>query len=700
MDLYTGELRKRGIKIKIQDQPFRILALLIENAGNVVRREEIRRALWPEDTFLDFENSLNAAVAKLRQVLGDSAENPRFIETLPRRGYRLLPSLEVSPAGLSGNTIEPIKAEPAPAMSGSIGRNRGWTVLAAGVALSALIALVVIAARHEPPARSQLLSYDVHRLTYTGDVAEAAISPDGRYVAYTTGANGDNVLRLRVLPNGSDEPVAGVPREPVRALAFSPDSKRIFFARAETDIPGDYYQVPVAGGVPTKMVAGVSDAISFSPDGSRFVFARWDPVAGRSSVRIARCDGGAERIIAECKFPLYFGCTSWCTRRDVIAFAGTPGGFFRWDVIVKSPDPAAPARVITPHRFYRINALAWMDAGRSILFEGQESPGIFEQQIFLLAYPSGKLTQLTNGLDWYYGISVTRDSNLLATVRRQSVSQLLLLTDRGEVVRRLTTPSSAQDGIDGVAFAGDRVVFASAASGSSELWSIDTDGRDRRQLIATGARNGRMSAPRDGKTIVFTSEAEADNDRGLWIMDADGANTRRVREGSAVPFVSPDATFIAFVAFLPGKRTLMRVDLDGTHPVVLSNLPAQPFPPAVSPDSRWIAFAYDESASKGARIAVIPSMGGAPVITATIPGSPWIQWTPDGKSLTYIRAQDGLENLWTVPIFGGRSRQVTHFNEGQIFKFAWSADGKRLAVAHGATARDVVLLRPQPVPDR
>src|SRR5713226_9828640 len=90
VDLAAGELRKHGIKIKLQEQPFQILDLLLEHAGEVVTREEIRDRLWPSDTFVDFDNSLNAAISKLRQAVGDTAENPRFVETLARRGYRFL----------------------------------------------------------------------------------------------------------------------------------------------------------------------------------------------------------------------------------------------------------------------------------------------------------------------------------------------------------------------------------------------------------------------------------------------------------------------------------------------------------------------------------------------------------------------------------------------------------------------------------
>src|SRR5271167_9757 len=94
VDLHSGEVYKHGIRLKLQDQPFRVLALLLERPGDMVTREELHQRLWPADTFADFDTGLNSAIKKLRDVLGDSAEEPRYIETLPRRGYRFIAQVE------------------------------------------------------------------------------------------------------------------------------------------------------------------------------------------------------------------------------------------------------------------------------------------------------------------------------------------------------------------------------------------------------------------------------------------------------------------------------------------------------------------------------------------------------------------------------------------------------------------------------
>src|SRR5690349_2989902 len=111
LDLRAGELRKRGIRIRLQEQPFLILKALLENPGEMVTREELKKRIWPEDTFVDFDHGLHAAVRRLREALGDSADNPRYIETLSRRGYRFIGQLQGGPVRES---VLPIPPEPPP----------------------------------------------------------------------------------------------------------------------------------------------------------------------------------------------------------------------------------------------------------------------------------------------------------------------------------------------------------------------------------------------------------------------------------------------------------------------------------------------------------------------------------------------------------------------------------------------------------
>src|SRR5437867_9969033 len=132
VDVRSGELRKQGVRIKLQEQPFHVLAVLLQRPGEVVTREELRSQNWPADTFVDFDNSLNTAINKLREALGDSADNPRFIETLPRRGYRFIAPV-TGVDGAAGGTAAGVSAV-TPIRGRKIAVTAAVVVLASGIA--------------------------------------------------------------------------------------------------------------------------------------------------------------------------------------------------------------------------------------------------------------------------------------------------------------------------------------------------------------------------------------------------------------------------------------------------------------------------------------------------------------------------------------------------------------------------------------
>ncbi|HSB13893.1 MAG TPA: winged helix-turn-helix domain-containing protein, partial [Bryobacteraceae bacterium] len=190
-DLATMELRKSSLKLRISEQPFLILAALVERPGEVVGREELRQRIWPSDTFVDFDHSINAAVNKLREVLGDSAENPRYIETFPRRGYRFVYPIETQCNG------EPeVAAAEAVTTQAAALRRRSWALFYVGVTLVLALAAAFLALRHylTTARKPDTLLRPVPLTTYAGSEYMPSFSPDGNQVAFAwTGPNGDNL---------------------------------------------------------------------------------------------------------------------------------------------------------------------------------------------------------------------------------------------------------------------------------------------------------------------------------------------------------------------------------------------------------------------------------------------------------------------------------------------------------------------------
>jgi DNA-binding winged helix-turn-helix (wHTH) protein/Tol biopolymer transport system component len=278
VDLRSGELRKNGLNLRLRGQPFEVLTMLLERPGEIVTREELQRRLWPADTFVDFDHSLNTAVNKIREVLGDSAETPRYVETVPRRGYRFIAPVDAltpSPSPTRERGLRLVGA-------GEGASLRRW-VAAGGLVVviaAVLVALIKTSERFRRrsrdlgPVRFQIAPPENLNIALDGSQPQATISPDGGTVAFVAQEGGAResglATSLWVRPLGAPSSRRLEGANGASFPFWSPDSQNIaFFA------DGKLKRIAVTGGSPLTICDGEGSGGTWGPDGT-IVFTRED----------------------------------------------------------------------------------------------------------------------------------------------------------------------------------------------------------------------------------------------------------------------------------------------------------------------------------------------------------------------------------------------------------------------------------------
>lgn len=551
---------------------------------------------------------------------------------------------------------------------------------------------------HKPTANLQ--SMKITRLTNSGKVRSASISPDGKYVVYATSdGSGQSSLWVRHVATTSNVqivPPAGANVE-FSDPAFSIDSNYVYYVRTEKNGSPSLYQVPVLGGTSKKLLEGITfGPISFSPDGKRFAFIRRYAPQGEDALMTANADGTGEQKLATQTFPDFFlSGASWSPDGKTIAcpMGGFTGGYYRSVAVIQVAD--GTQRPLTSHRWISVQRVAWLSDGSGVITTAQEQFGS-TYQIWQVSYPEGEAHPITNDLSDYHIASLTADSSVLATVLSDRTSNIWVApAGDWNNVRQLT--SGKANGESGASWTPDgKIVYISRAGGNTDIWIMDADGRNQKQLTDDASNKwGSLSATPDGRYIVFTSTNSGTLQ--LWRIDIDGSNLKQLTTGIGAwqPHCSPDGKWVVYLSFASSGWIIWKVSIDGGEPVQVNDKNA--LLPAVSPDGKLIACYFPDQQTGIWKIALLPFEGGDPVKLFDLPQTAdrqqSVRWTSDGRAVTYVNTRGLVSNLWLQPIDGSPPRQLTNFKTDRIFSSDWSPDGKQLVFSRGVDNRDVVLIK-------
>jgi Tol biopolymer transport system component len=503
-----------------------------------------------------------------------------------------------------------------PAAPGAAAKRRYVTVAVAGIAaLSVAGAAFVYWSGNDrqpgaaSPANAQLFaSVSLTRLTTTGTAGRAAISDDGRYVAYVATENGKSRLWLRQVATTSN--VAIVPAADVRfnGVTFSPDGNYVYYSFYPAgELYGSLWQVPALGGGARRVLDDVDADISFDPSGNRFAMVRGIATTQETALIVVDTNGYKTKTLVTRKAPnrFKFQSVAWSPDGRSIAALAERGEDLQVDVVLIDA-LTGHETVLGNHAWRDATYVAWLPDGKSLLVNAQEANGEATNQVWLVS-ASGEPRRVTNDLSRYAGLSLTADGKSFVSVRSELRSRVWIVDAAGGEPRVVSSGAGADDGVNGLAWTADgRLVYTSASAGNLDIWLMDADGRNRVPLTSDKAHDSWPVVTPDGRRIVFVSERGGA--RGLWVMGTDGSEQRRI--GSVTvnpePGLSADDKWAYFTA--AGGRNF-RIGIDGGEPVPLEvSAPARgaaaPLPeafhePVSSPDGRMIAGALQ--LARGAR---------------------------------------------------------------------------------------------------
>jgi serine/threonine protein kinase/Tol biopolymer transport system component len=590
--------------------------------------------------------------------------------------------------------------------------NRTWIALIAVILAIAGFGIYKMRTRSETKMRVPFQQIEVTKLTTNGTAWMAAMSPDGKYVAYVTNEGGKQSLWLRQVAINSNAQMIPPREGRYQGVAFAPDGNFIYFAYAGSDRndAGQIYKLPVLGiGAVATRIDTHDGLWTTSHDNKRLAFIRYDSPNETDSLIVANADGSGEQIVATRKWPQHLGLDIltkpvWTANDKALLLPmialdqpSSNDVAVNYSISMFEKDLATGAErtiPLDPQRFDEMGRVTVHPDGSGVILLAKAYGAAFIQ-IWQLLRDGSKRT-ITNDLADYKELSLRSDGSAFVTVQTQTLSRLWLLR-KGETKPAAITPGTSRY-FDLSVSPDDKILYASDASGIADIYEVSFNGGDQRQLTSDARRNYGPAVSPDNRYVVFHSNRSGVFQ--IWRIDRDGASPKQLTFGgeSTWPAISADSKWVVYQHFDESKpHSLWRVSIDGGTPErVMQEFSVRP---TISPDGKLLAFWYnDEKAGSRWRLRIAQLDNGATVNTFDVAQTVQVQWdsplrwSPDGRYLVYVDHSSGIDNLWGQPIEGGAPKQLTNFEDSGIFSFGWLKDGS-LVASRGVITSDVVLIK-------
>jgi serine/threonine protein kinase/Tol biopolymer transport system component len=531
------------------------------------------------------------------------------------------------------------------------------------------------------------------KLTSAGNIVtqQIAISPDGKYAAYVAQEGERQSLWIKHVATSGNVQIIPPDEVQYNDLTFSRDGNYIYYSMMPEKGTTALYQIEVFGGGRRKLLDDAGGYLTFSPDGSRMAFVR-----GQRTLMIAKADGSEAQTLATAPEGNFRNFLAWSPDGGTIVSSLFSTETTNVTLVETSVKDGTEKPLASPV-WARVSGIAWLPDGSGIIVSGRDLDTKISQ-LWHVAYPQGEPQRITNDLNSYQGVSLTADGGTIVSIQEERLVNIWTSpSSDANLARQVTFEKAGEQGAVGLDWTRDgQIVYTARAAGTQDLWIVNQDGSDNRQLTFNTRSNFSPAVAPDNRQIVFVSDRAGGF--SLWKMNADGGNQTQLTAApgtAASPVWTLDGKWIVYqFGDSSGKSTVWKISSDGGAPIQLTEKVSAK--PTMSPDGEFFACVYEDAGPNGAyKIAVIPISGGQPVKLLDLPQivrSPSFRWSADGRALVYIDSRDRVFNLWSQALDNSPPKQLTSFKTERIFRFDLADDGKGFAVARGSENSDVVMI--------
>lgn len=673
-------------QVSVPPKVFEMLVLFLEHHGRLITKEELMETLWA-GSFVE-ESNLTYTIRQLRKALGDDAKNPEFIETVSGSGYRFIAEVNEVPQANPGNDT--------PANENVTQQPQKWFVakyrLPLFAAILLLVTSIVVAAWYKHRQSSQTISSFLsdsmlsRTVTQSGMADHAVISPDGKFVIYTSIVNGKtSVWRLDL---GSSDNVQILPpaADFFSIPVISHDNQFVYLSRN----PGikrrelDIYRLPVGGGVPVKVIDQAQGTFSLSPDDKQISFIRC-PFRKEDfcSLYVADSDGKNERLLVTNPDPYYITDNQFSPDGKTIAF-GHGQSFDNSQEFSLSEYRLEDGAVIPilENQFFRIANIKWLPDGQNLLLTGRRKST--DRSRIWMVDRFGNIEQVTKDPSDYLSFSVSADtSKILATKVTNNYKLYISSIEHPE------NATPYVDSLGGATFTTDgKILYGPNSAADRNIWEMSLDGSHQRQLTNNGGANLNPLPSRDGRYILYTSNLSGSN--RVWRMNADGSEqVQLTKENDGIPLsVSTDGNTVFFRSNL--RSNLWQVPIEGGEESLVLDKSSSYF--AISPDGKKTAL-YESDKLRIYSLETKQLEKEYPLDKSGLVDDGMIAWSHDGKFVVYVNGKrNGNTFIYLQYLDRQTPVRIADLGDNDVNTISLSPDDKQIVYTSGCWQHESSLI--------